>query len=125
MVFGTFSAIGSFINIIISMFSSDSHTVHYTSDDMMTSAEFLGFGGFLINCLELLRNCLIIYQGWIGYKATKEDNHLVVEELIRKTLWLLGGHLIIITIQAIIGAFAIITYSSQDCIFGCITTDNE
>ena len=89
-------------------FTPDRHSIHYNSDDYSTTAEFGGFWGFLMKMCELTKDCFIAYQGWIGYQATKEDTVNSVKSLIRKTLWLIGGHILFTALQMVFGSLSIL-----------------
>mmetsp|Transcript_22319 Transcript_22319/g.24825 ORF Transcript_22319/g.24825 Transcript_22319/m.24825 type:complete len:170 (+) Transcript_22319:356-865(+) len=89
------------------MVVSDGHSIHYSEDDISTYADFGGFWGFLIKLCELARDLLVVYQGWIGYKATKEDSLDSSKGLIKKTIWIVGYHLGLIVISMVFGAIAI------------------
>ncbi|CAI2372697.1 unnamed protein product [Moneuplotes crassus] len=107
IILGSLTIIGNIFGIIGDMLTNEKHSVHYTKTDSMTSADFLGIGGFFIDLLEIGRGILIAFQGYLGYKTTVTNTALAAQSLIKKSFWLLTVNLALILIQMIIGTVSI------------------
>ena len=108
IVFGVISSVLNLVGIIIDIGTngSDSHSVHYTGGES-ARATFLGTSDIFIRILDLIQNALVILQGWFGVKATDVDTVDSIRVLIKRSLILLGAHVVLMIFQMVLGASAV------------------
>ena len=105
LIFGIFCLIFSVINLLGDLASMDDNyydDVHYDYSFASVNPEFSGGIGAFLSIFEILQNIFMIVQGYYGIKTVKSEKPEAIRKLIKISIWLTLGHLVVIGIKILI-----------------------